>query len=149
MSDNWLQFIPSKPEFQPSSDAAEAARSLLAEFVPEADGVKVEFKPSTEFFHPGGNWSGVKCPSCGADLEEWWGEAMSAASTTAFVDLSVTTPCCGIATSLNDLNYVWPAAFGRFVLEAMNPNIEDLTPIQEQQLAKRIGSSLRKVWVHI
>jgi hypothetical protein len=149
MSDNWLQFIPTDPEFQPSTDSAETARRLLASFVPEADEVNAEFKPYLEFFHPGGNWSGVKCPACATDLEAWWNDAMATASETAFRDLSVTTPCCGAVTSLNDLTYVWPAGFARFVLEAMNPNVENLTLAQEEQLAKRLGGRLRKIWVHI
>lgn len=149
MSDNWLQFIPSDPDFQPTISSAEAARQLLASFVPDADEVNAEFKSSKQFFHPGGNWSGVKCPACGADLEEWWEQAMGTASKTAFANLAVSTPCCGASTSLNDLNYVWPAGFGRFVLEAMNPNIENLTPSQENQLAERLGRELRKIWVHI
>ena len=149
MSDNWLQFVPSNPAFEPSADAANAARTLLMSFAPKAEEVKAEFKPAVHFFHPGENWSGVKCPACGADAEEWWNEAMSAASDNAFADLSVTMPCCEANTSLNDLNYVWPAGFARFVLEAMNPNIQDLTPVQERQLVERVGSGLRKIWVHI
>lgn len=149
MSDNWLQFVPSDPTFEPSADAAEAARTLLASFVPRADEVKAEFKPRVEFFHPGANWCGVRCPACGADVEVWWNEAMSAAFENAFSDLTVSTPCCKATTSLNKLSYVWPAAFGKFVLEAMNPGVKDLTPNQERQLAQRLGSDLRKVWVHL
>lgn len=70
MSDNWLQLIPHDPEFQPSIVSAEAARRLLASFVPDADEINATFKPTKEFFHPGGNWSGVRCPVCNADIEE-------------------------------------------------------------------------------
>src|ERR1700741_243305 len=95
MSDNWLQLIPSDPEFQPSPQAASQACSLLSTFVPEADDVSVSFKSTTEFFHPGANWSGVQCSSCGADAETWWHEAMAAAYQTNFKELIVTAPCCG------------------------------------------------------
>ncbi len=149
MSDNWLQYIPLDPEFQPSPKSAETARQLLASFVPKADEVTVDFKSSTEFFHPAGNWSGVKCSVCAADLEEWWYAAMAIASKTAFKNLSVTTPCCGVATSLNDLTYVQPAGFGRFVLEAMNPQVENLTDAEEYRLAECLGGRLRRIWVHI
>jgi hypothetical protein len=71
MSDNWLQFIPTDPYFQPSVEAAEDARELLATFVPDSEEVTVDPKETVEFFHPGGNWSGVNCPGCDADLEEW------------------------------------------------------------------------------
>ena len=149
MSDNWLQFIPADPTFRPSREAAERARELLAEFVPYSDEVSTKFEESTTFFHPGGNWSGVECPVCGADAEAWWEEAMTASHKDAFRDLLVSAPCCGMQVSLNDLRYRWPAAFGRFVLEAMNPNIRDLQPAQEEQLSQALGCELRKVWVHL
>lgn len=74
---------------------------------------------------------------------------MSEASKTGFADLSATTPCCDAATSLNELDYVSPAGFGRFVLEALNPNVESLTPSQDHQLAALLGRPLRKIWMHI
>ena len=67
----------------------------------------------------------------------------------SFGDLVVETPCCGLQTSLNDLHYIWPAAFGRFVLEAMNPNIGDTTAEQERALSDALGLPLRKVLVHL
>lgn len=149
MSDNWLQYIPADPFFQPSQAAAERARTLLAAFVPRADTVKSEFKASTEFFHPGGNWSGVKCPACGADAETWWQSAMRAAWKKQFADLNTTAGCCGALVSLNDLHYVWPAGFGRFVIEALNPGVRDLQPAEEDLLRKALGCDLRKIWVHL
>jgi hypothetical protein len=149
MSDNWLQFIPTEPQYQPTTEMAERARALMATFVPKADAVSAEFKSSIEFFHPGGNWSGVKCPICGTDAEGWWGPAVSAASMKQFIDLAITTPCCGASVSLNDLRYVWPAGFGRFVLKAMNPNIPDLQYDEEAQLRTILGCNLRKIWLHL
>lgn len=61
----------------------------------------------------------------------------------------VTAPCCGTRLSLNELHYLWPAAFGRFVLEALNPNIRDLTPDQELALSQLMGCTVRKIWVHV
>jgi hypothetical protein len=149
MSDSWLQFIPVDAEYQPSPEAAECARVLLVAFTPEADTVSFEFKPSVEFFHPGANWSGVECPVCGADAELWWGEAMEVAHSEGFRNLLTTAGCCGAQVSLNNLNYVWPAGFGRFVLEAMNPNVQSLNPGEEVELAAALGCTLRKIWVHI
>jgi hypothetical protein len=37
MSDNWIQFVPSDPEYQPSPQAAERARVLFAAFTPHAE----------------------------------------------------------------------------------------------------------------
>ncbi|HKB96229.1 MAG TPA: hypothetical protein VKB94_05225, partial [Rhizomicrobium sp.] len=63
--------------------------------------------------------------------------------------LKTKVPCCGAEISLNDLHYDRPAAFGRFVLEVMNPNVRDTPPEQDRALADRIGHELRKVWAHI
>ena len=149
MSDSWLQFIPADPAWSPTVEAAKRAEALLAAWTPEADSVEHQFKTAMEFFAPGENWSGVACPACAADLEAWWNEAMNAAFARDFSDLTVTTPCCGEVRSLNDLHYVWPAGFGRFVLEAMNPNIADLGLEREAALAEAVGGPLRKVWVRI
>jgi hypothetical protein len=149
MSDNWIQFIPHDPTYQPSRSAAESARELLSSFVPDADEVVFKFTDTVEFIHPGGNWSGVKCPNCGADAEPWWKDAMDTAYKTRFANLKVTAACCGASVSLNELNYVWPAGFAKFVIEAMNPNVEDLTDAQVQQLSKCLACDLRRIWVHI
>lgn len=149
MSDNWLQFVPTDPRFLPSDEAADNARRLLASFVPESASVTATFKGQVKFFHPLGNWSGVECPSCGADAEPWWEEAMCNAANTQFLELLVTTPCCGFRVSLNELRYLWPAAFGSFVLEAKNPNVRDLSPEQELALSKTLRSPLRRIWVHL
>lgn len=146
MSDNWLQFVPTDPQFIPSAEAAESARHLFASFVPESEEVTASTKDEIEFFHPMGNWSGVECPLCGADLEPWWEEAMERCAETQFKDLVTTVLCCGSRLSLNELRYVWPAAFARFVLEAMNPNVRDITQDQELALSNAVGCSLRKIW---
>lgn len=149
MSDNWIQFIPANPNYLPSIPAAEIAKALLASFVPDADEVVFKFTDNVEFIHPGGNWSGVKCPACGADAEPWWKGTMNAAYKTRFSNLEVTAACCGASVSLNELDYLWPAGFAKFVLEAMNPNVKDLTPDQTGQLSKCLGCDLRRIWVHI
>jgi hypothetical protein len=149
MSDNWLQFVPSDPEYQPSPEAAERARILLAAFTPQADAVSVNFKESVQFFHPGSNWLGVECSACGADAESWWNSAMESAYESRFHNLLTTAACCGARVSLNDLRYPWAAAFGRFVLEAKNPNVSDIPPAEEERLRAALGCDLRKIWGHI
>jgi hypothetical protein len=150
MSDNWLMFIPIDPEMLPSRAAADRSVELLRTFAPEARGeVLATFAEKTEFHSGGANWSGVNCPKCKTDIEDWWKDAMDNASESAFNNLSVTTPCCGHSTTLNDLDYVWPAGFARFVLEAMNPNISQTTEDQDRALSEALGLKLRKIWMHI
>ena len=102
-------------------EAAEHAKELLRGYVPDAWKVTASFKSAVEFFHPGGNWSGVECNVCGANVEEWWSEAMDVVSKTGFSLLQASCPSCGAEVSLNELRYIWPAAFGSLVLKAMNP----------------------------
>src|SRR5271169_1202748 len=149
MSDHWIQFVPADPTSQPTRDAAERAVRILRSYAPGADSVSAEFKEAIEFFHAGGNWSGVRCPRCDVDAESWWFDAVDRAAETSFEDLAVTTPCCGTQTTLSDLHYPWPVAFGRFVLEAMNPNIGDTTTEQDRALSECLGMPLRKVFVHL
>ncbi len=148
MSDNWLSYVPADPTWQPSDEVAERAAKLLKTIVPAADEVKYELS-DVQFIDAGANWSGVRCPYCHADLEGWWGDAMSDAFKNGPATLSVTTPCCKKPSSLNDLDYVWPVAFGRFVLSAQNPNVKNTTSEQDQSLEECLGTKLRKVWTHI
>ena len=147
MSDNWLRFIPTDPQYLPSPQAADNARKLLAALTPHADAVTAKFKESVEFFDPGGNWSGVCCHICGADAEPWWQAAMDRAWD--FSNLTVIASYCGASVSLNELRYVWPAGLARFVLEVMNPYISDLTAAEQGMLQETLGCRLRRIWVHI
>jgi hypothetical protein len=149
MSDNWLRFVPTDPYRQPASNTAKAASDLLATFVPRAQQIQAQFLEKVVFFDPGGNLESIRCPVCSADLQEWWGDAMDGAIKEEFERLRTTTPCCGGEASLNDLRYNWPAAFGSFVLEVMNPKIRDTAPDQEKALSDCVGHDLRKIWVHI
>ena len=141
--------MPTSPTARPTHEAADRAVQLLRTFAPRADYVSAQFKDKIEFFDPGANFSAVRCPGCGADAEPWWTQAMNLAYETSFTQLDVTTPCCGIQTSLNDLEYVWPAAFGVFVLEAKNANIGNTTALQDDELSSCLGLPLRKVLVHL
>jgi hypothetical protein len=149
MSDNWLQLVPSDPQFRPDAAQAERARQLFASFVPLADDVSAEVTDEVRFFDPGGNWSGVECPAYGAAAQEWWAEAVSAAARTGFESLSCVAKCCRATVSLNELRYIWPAAFGSFALVAVNPNVPNLSATQLVQLEQELGCTLRVVWRHL
>lgn len=149
MSDNILRFIPVDPTWQPLSNRADDAADLLSKWIDSASKIETSFSDEITFFDPGQNWSGVECPNCGVNAESWFWSAFDIAAENGFSDLSVATPCCGAEVSLNTLRYKWPAGFGRFALEALNPGITDTTPEQEEQLATCVGGPLRKIWVHI
>jgi hypothetical protein len=148
MSDNWLAFVPCDPNFQASQEAIAAALSLLRQFAPTTEEITVEGDGSVAFFHAGSNLESISCPSCGADLQDWWGDAMNEAWKSHFENLSIVTPCCRNATSLNNLSYDWPMAFGRFALELFNPRTK-IGDEQRKQLEQTLGTPLKTVWCHL
>ncbi len=148
MGDNWLQYVPVDAHWRPTPEAAEKAAAYVRSVVEDADEVNVEFSDEMKIFHPFANWDGVACPACGAECEALWSEALDRWAESGFKDISLTMSCCGVATTLNDLNYAAPTAFGHFMLEVMNPR-DDTTTEQDAQVAALIGAPLRKVWVHL
>lgn len=146
MSETILRYVPADPFWQPTTEQVDKAVNLLRAMAPLAENISGHFEDDVRFYDPGENWSGVKCPNCKADVEDWWGEAMDTAFASEFKNLSAESPCCSTTVSLNTLTYVWPAAFGRFALEALNPNMDDTTQEQDQQLAESLGAPLRKIW---
>lgn len=149
MSDNWLQYVPKNPTYRPSADADERARQLLSAFLPNAEEVESRFEEKVSFFHPGSNWSGVQCTACGANAEPWWGDAMEQASKDDFENLQCTALCCGGSVTLNGLKYLWPAAFGSYVLEALNPNSTGLSLSQHAELRGALGCELVEIPLHL
>jgi hypothetical protein len=50
---------------------------------------------------------------------------------------------------LHELGYDWPQGFGRFALDAMNPNIGELDDRLKTQFEKILGTKLRVIYQHI
>jgi hypothetical protein len=151
MSTSYYKLIPTLPDYVPDAAVREWAQARFASFVPQAEQVTADVREHVEFVPAMGNFETVSCPVCGALLEnDWWVRAMdSAYGEHGFADLAVTVPCCGAASSLNDLHYYFPQGFARFVLSAYEPNIFDLEDWQVRELEELLGCMLRKVWVHI
>jgi hypothetical protein len=150
VSDNYLFLVPTDPFFAASAEVAERARARLERLVPDADEVNVEVRDSVKFIDPFENWEGTRCPGCGAMLDdEWVTNEILVAEERRGQPLEVATPCCGVTTSLNDLDYVWPAGFARFVLEATNPNITDEQLGWVTGVAEAAGTPLRAIWAHV
>lgn len=64
-----------------------------------------------------------------------------------FIDLTFSTPCCKKKTSLNDLNYKWPAGFSKFVVCISNAQNE-LTKSELIKLQDIFGTTLKIIWAH-
>ena len=48
-----------------------------------------------------------------------------------------------------NLVYEWPQGFGRFALDAMNPNIGKLKAMDRMELEEILGTKLRVIYQHI
>jgi len=59
------------------------------------------------------------------------------------------TPCCGVRCTLHELVYEWPQGFGRFALDAMNPNIGKLEDRYRAEFEEILGTRLRVIYQHI
>lgn len=149
MSDNWLQYVPRNYMFRPTLEAARLAKELLSLLLPEAEEIESTFEDGIKFFDAGANWSGVICPVCGEDAESWWVDAMENASKLRFTSMQCTALCCKSHVLLNELQYVWPAAFGSYVLEAMNPNSNGLSQTELDKIQKVLGCSMYQIQLHI
>jgi hypothetical protein len=150
MSDFWMRVIPTVPGWLPSEDAAEVARQRMVELCPGARAVSAMTHDSVEFIDQGANLLAVRCPVCGSELDgDWWGAAMGEAAEGEFTDLAVTAPCCGTATSLNDLAYDWPAGFARFELNVEGPDRSWLTEQELGSVAVALGHPVRQILRHL
>lgn len=118
-------------------------------FVSDADEVTSRLSSELLFVDAGANWESTNCPNCNRQLDmNWVFEAIDAAYETRFTVLDVRMPCCGARSSLNDLRFDWPCGFARFVLQARNPGVADLTAAQIGKLEDVLGCALRLIWAH-
>ncbi len=145
MSDDWLILVPVDAQAAPPPAATERARALLAEALPRADEVTVEYAAHPTFVDAGEHFQAVRCPRCGADATSWWSEAMDRAHLNGFRDLAIVTPCCSAATTLNDLDYDWPQAFARVRIQATNPDVIALDEPVKHAVEAVLGVPVRVV----
>lgn len=153
MSEYILNIISCDPAWVPSTDLVDRALLAYQRCVPAADEVEAEFLDGIQFVDQGSNFESVSCPQCGELLDEgWWSEQMGAAwspELSQFTDLQVVTPCCQASSSLNDLDYQWPAGFASFRLRARNPVRGGFLPDAELgEIAAALGTALRQVYAH-
>jgi hypothetical protein len=150
MSDDWLIVIPGDPAWTPGPEQSARAEAVFREMLPAGTTVDVVTRDEVEFVDQGGNFERVSCPACADTLDgAWWRDAMDAAYETHFADLAVTPPCCGVATTLNDLVYSFPAGFSRFELSAFRPQREWLDAPELGRLSAALGHPVRQIFRHI
>lgn len=157
MSTEVLSIIPTDPLWVPEAEAAEVARAILARVYPGAREVALDWHDDPVFVDQGENFEKVRCPGCHSDLPiGWWQHQMDEAYATNFQVLTVHLLCCAGDSSLNDLDYRWPAGFARFVLSAESPArartgdsfVIDARPLDGDELAliaKALDHPVRQV----
>jgi len=146
VSDTYLRIIPADPSCVPSALARERALGVISQAVPLADDMTSVVTEDVRFVDCGANFETVRCPACGADVGEWWSLVMEMGHEQRFHDLRVTTPCCGMHTTLNDLLYSWPAGFARYTLEVLNPNVAALSHAVVRRLEDALHAPVRVIW---
>src|SRR5262245_24483459 len=100
MSDVVLSLIPEDPAYVPVAEARpQAVAALLALVSPSSD-VQAEVFDHVKFVDQGANFERVQCPACAEDVTSQWPEWMDKAFASQFSDLSLSMPCCGLATDL-------------------------------------------------
>jgi len=151
MSDNWIALIPRDPRYVPSTPQRMQARDLFRRLAPKADEITIIVGDDIRFFDCGANLERITCPSCNSDISlEWWQDRMKDDSDNGSFKLQAyPMPCCSATHTLNELKYDWQQAFGRFAIEAMNPDLGELDENRIQEFAELLGTSLRVVYQHI
>ena len=144
-----IRVIPTDPNYIPMPEAQQKATRLVRELTPRAAEIdsQVFGGPAYIGCHYT-TWGGVFCPLCGADIDAWWEGALARAldPVTRFARLEALTPCCGGAVSLNDLEFVEPVGFARFVIDIQDADRESLFVGEElAALEKALGCSVRQV----
>ena len=150
MSANLLRLIPTDPGIVPGENARRVAFALFRATVPRAHKVREKIFEEVTFVDQGGNFESVSCPHCRKPLDTpTWQDLMDSCRETRFGKLDVTMPCCGRRSSLNDLDYYFPAGFARYCLEARNPYLSEfLAPEIVQSIEQALGCKLRQIFAH-
>jgi len=150
MSDNWIIIIPESANFVPSEEAQRKAVDLLKRLAPNSWEVIAEATPKIRFFDCGGNFSHVICPTCGKDLDiYWWQDRMENEAEDGYPLSLIDMPCCAAKHRMDELRYDWPQGFARFSIEAMNPDIADLSEKDLSEFESLLGCKVRKILRHI
>lgn len=150
MSDDWITLVPEDPRFIPDTARQNVARDRFFEIAPDAEEVELKVSNSIEFFDCGQNFERVRCPACRSEIDiDWWQERMEQDYSGGFKLAAYSTPCCGKSWTLNELVYEWPQGFGMFALDAMNPDIGELTNEHLREFEEILGTKLRLIYQHI
>ncbi len=151
MSDNWIALVPEDPSFVPDPSTHESALGLFRELAPNADEIEIKLSDQIKFFDCGANLESITCPHCNQEIGlDWWQDRMEDDHDgRGFKLAEYSAPCCRTAVNLNALRYEWPQAFARFGIDAMNPDIGELSDDQRHEFERILGTRLRTIYQHV
>jgi hypothetical protein len=151
MSDHWIALVPQDPNFVPDPQTHDDALNLFQAIAPDADEIEIKLSDTIQFFDCGTNFERILCPRCGQQLLlDWWQDRMGDDHDgNGFQLAKYSTPCCGAFVGLDELRYEWPQAFARFGIDAMNPNIGELSDDHRGEFERILGTPLRTIYQHI
>jgi len=150
MSDSWIIIIPESPDFVPTQDAQQHAVALFWRIAPESEEVKAETTATLRLIDCGENLSQIVCPVCDKELDiYWWQDRMQEEADSGYTLRAMDLPCCHARVSADQLKYDWPQGFSRFSVEAMNPNIGDISEENMREFERLLGCKVRKILQHI
>ena len=151
MSDHWIALVPQDPNFVPDSQTHDDALELFHAIAPDAEEIRIKLFDKIRFFDCGGNFERIICPPCGQEISiDWWQDRMNDDyDGNGFLLAKYSTPCCGASIGLNEFQYDWPQAFARFGIDAMNPNIGELSDEHRSEFERILGTPLMTIYQHI
>ena len=121
MSETIYKIIPNDYFFSDDKRNIEGAVRMLEMYLPGAS-ITWEKYETPVFVDCGGNLEEIACPNCGKIINtDDWQEMMNHSDESSqFIDLSCILPCCGKASSLNNLLYNMDCGFAKIVIEIVS-----------------------------
>ena len=153
MSDSWIVVIPADPEYLPDESCNSQLYRTLSQLAPNAEDIRVEANGGAlRFFDCGENFETVRCARCGKELEtEAWSDWMGSDYGTGpgFVLSTRRMACCGVDTTLNDLDYDWPQGFAMYGISVKNHDRAPLSNMEVASLSRALGSPARIIYRYL
>lgn len=101
------------------------------------------------FYDPGSNFESVSCHICKQELDtDYWVEFMDKAGESEFTKLDIYLPCYNLTSSLNELDYNFPAGFARSAIKILNPNKYQIINKYIKEFEDKLGMKLKVVTAH-
>lgn len=144
MSSSILKIISTIPSYTAEKNFQHDAITFLAGLY-NLNQIELITTDSIEFIDQGQNFESISCLVCKQDIEiEAWQGMMDLAFQHQFTDLTIITACCNKETSLNDLNYQWPAGFAKFVI-TISESENDIPQNELKELENIFGTPLKMI----